>query len=135
MNRKVLGVLVLLAAALVVNVNAQERVRANVPFEFVAADRALPAGMYDITEVAAHAMFIREYKSGNAMMVQFRPASGKQVMHAKLVFHKYGDRYFLYQAWSVDGEGIQVRKSELEKEQSLADGGLAALQEVVVALR
>ncbi len=135
MNRKMLGALVLMAAALVMNVNAQNRERADVPFDFVVADRVLPAATYDISEVAANAMLIRDFKNGNGTMIQFQPADGKQVMHAKLVFHKYGERYFLYQAWSIDGQGIQLRESKLEKEQALASNQTSAPQEVVIALR
>ena len=105
MNRKMLGALVLMAATLVINVNAQNQARAHVPFDFVVADKVLPAATYDISEVAAHAVLIRDFKKGNGAMIQFQPADGKQAMHAKLVFHKYGERYFLYQAWSIDGQG------------------------------
>lgn len=135
MNRKLLGALVLMAVALVVNVNAQNKARAAVPFDFVVADRLLPAATYDISEIADNAMLIRDFKDGNGVMIQFQPADGKQQLHAKLVFHKYGDRYFLYQAWNADGVGIQLRESKLEKEQSLASNDLSAPQEVVIALR
>ena len=135
MNRKMLGALVLMAATLVINVNAQNQARAHVPFDFVVADKVLPAATYDISEVAAHAVLIRDFKKGNGAMIQFQPADGKQAMHAKLVFHKYGERYFLYQAWSIDGQGIQLRESKLEKEQALASNQTSAPQEVVIALR
>jgi hypothetical protein len=130
-----LGALVFMAVALVVNVNAQNKARPDVPFDFVVGDKALPAATYDITEVAGNAMLIRDFADGNGTVVLFQPADGKQQLHGKLVFHKYGERYFLYQAWNADGQGIQVRQSKLEKEQALASNGLSALQEVVIALR
>ena len=126
MNRKMLGALVLMAAALVMNVNAQDRERADVPFDFVVADRVLPAATYDISGVAANAMLIRDFKNGNGTMIQFQPADGKQVMHAKLVFHTVRRALLLYQAWSIDGQGIQLRESKLEKEQALASNQLRA---------
>ena len=80
-------------------------------------------------------MLIRNLKNGNGMMIQFQPADGKRVMHAKLVFHKYGERCFLYQAWSIAGQGIQVRESKLEGEQALAGNETSTQQEVVVTLQ
>ena len=136
MNRRLLGTLALMAVALVVNVSAQSKARADVPFDFVVADRVLPAATYDISEVAAHAIAIRDFKNGNSTMIQFQPADGKEIMRAKLVFHKYGNRYFLYQVWSMDGQGIQLRESKREQEErALASNPTSAPQEVLVALR
>jgi hypothetical protein len=136
MKRKMFGALALMAVALVVNVNAQNKERADVPFSFAVADKMLPAATYDISDVAAHAILIRDFKSGTGTMIQFRPADGKQAMHARLVFHKYGERYFLYQVWSIDGQGMQLRESKLEREErALASTPTSAPQEVVIALR
>lgn len=136
MNRKLFWGLALMAVALVANGNAQSKARADVPFDFVVADKVLPAATYDISDVAAHAIFIRDFRNGNGTMIQFQPADGKQVMHAKLVFHKYGERYFLSQAWSIDGQGIQLRESKLEREErASASNEASAPQEVVIALR
>jgi len=135
MNRKLFVAVVLMAVALVVNVSAQNKARADVPFDFIVGDKALPAGTYDISEVNAHAIAILAHHAAGGAMVQFQPANGKQHMQAKLVFHKYGDRYFLYQVWDADSVGIQVRESKLEKEQALADNQASAPQEAVVALR
>lgn len=136
MKRRLFGALALVTVALVVNVNAQSKARADVPFDFVVANRVLPAATYDISEVASHALVIRDFKGGTSTMSQFQPADGKQIMHGKLVFHKYGDRYFLYQVWSMDGQGIQLRESKREQEErALAINRTSVPQEVVVALR
>ncbi len=136
MNRKLFGALLLMAMALAVNVSAQSKARADVPFDFVVADKVLPAATYDLFDVAAHAMEIRDFKNGHAVLSPFAPADGKQVMHAKLVFHKYGERYFLYQAWNEDGLGIQLRESRMElEERAAASDQTSAPQEVVIALR
>jgi hypothetical protein len=133
MHRKLFVVVILMAVALVVNVSAQNKARADVPFDFIVGDKVLPAATYDISEINSQALAIRN--AGNGAMVLFQPADGKQHMQSKMVFHKYGDRYFLYQIWNADSVGLQVRKSKLEKEQALADNQASAPQEVVVALR
>ena len=134
MNRKLFGALVLLAVALVVNVNAQQKARADVPFDFNSGHKVLPAATYEISEVTASAMSIRDSK-GDAALFVFGPADAKYAMHNKLVFHHYGDRYFLYQVWDADGNGIQLRESKLEREQAVAQHKDSAPQEVVIALR
>jgi hypothetical protein len=53
----------------------------------------------------------------------------------KLVFHKYGDSYFLYEVWNGSNEGMKIPESKREKESKLASANGAAPQEVVVALR
>jgi len=135
MNRKLFVAAIVIAMALALNANAQNKARANVPFDFIVGDKVLPAATYDISEVNANAIAIRAHRSAESAMVQFQPADGKHHMQAKLVFHKYGDRYFLYQIWDADSVGLQVRESKLEKEQALADNQASAPQEVVVALR
>jgi hypothetical protein len=135
MNRKLFVALVLVAVALVVNVSAQSKARADVPFDFVVDDNVLPAATYDMFDVAANVMMIRGFKNSNSVMSQVHPADGKS-LHAKLVFHRYGEHYFLYQAWSIDGQGIQLRESKLEhEERELASTPTSAPQEVVIALR
>jgi len=134
MYRKVFGALVLLTLALVVNVNAQQKARADVPFSFMAGDRMLPAASYDISEVTSNALLVRDFR-GDASMFTFGPADAKRAMYNKMVFHKYGERYFLYQVWDADGQGIQLYRSNLEREQELARNNGSAPQEVVIALR
>lgn len=134
MNRKLFGALVLLTVALVVNVNAQQKARAEVPFNFIVGGKALPAATYNISEVGESAMALRDGK-GDAVMFTIAPADAKHAMHNKLVFHQYGDRYFLYQVWDADGQGIQLHESKLEREQASAQYKGSAPQEVVLALR
>lgn len=135
MNRKLFVAVILMAMALVVNVSAQSKGRADVPFDFIVGDKVLQAGTYNISDVAANAIALRALRSSDAAMIQFQPADGNRHMESKLVFHQYGDRYFLYQVWSADGQGMQLHQSKLEKEQALAANQSSAPQEVVVALR
>lgn len=135
MNSKFFGVLVLMAVALVVNVNAENRQRADVPFDFVVGDKVLPAASYDMNQIAPNAIETSDSKDGKAAMIQGQPVYGKQKLHGALLFHKYGERYFLYQAWNAEGKGFQVRESKLEKEQAQASNDGSAPQDVVIALR
>jgi len=136
MNRRLFGALIVMAMAmgLAVNAGAQQRARADVPFDFVVGDKVLSAATYDISSVAANALVIRA-RDGKSALFQIQPADAKYSMQAMLVFHKYGDRYFLYQIWDADRHGIQLRESKLEREQKLASNSNVVPQEVVLALR
>ena len=65
-----------MVVALAVNADAQSKARAAVPFDFVIADKVLPAATYDIFDVATSAIKVRDFKNGNAVMAS--PACGRQ---------------------------------------------------------
>jgi hypothetical protein len=133
----------------VVSANAQSstRVVADVPFEFIVADRTLPAGNYDIRAMFdnGHGLLIRsrDAKASAIRMTTPLIGNGKEVK-AKLVFHRYGQTYFLAEVWNGDPDGRQLRKCSkeraLQKEQTnIAKADFATqgyeLVEVVAALR
>ena len=92
------GFLSMLAAA---SVHAQTRntIEANIPFDFAVGDAQLKAGQYI---VRAFALAPRNIE---------RPSN-----HAseKLVFHLYGDMYFLSEAW-INGSGNGLYPSKAER--------------------
>ena len=105
-------------------VRAQEPVLANIPFAFVAGDTPLPAGEYRVQKVSDHspALLIRCTEGSPAIMVMTHPASVNAAQQkSKLIFRRYGNRYFLVQVWSAgSSSGRQLPKSAKEKEQILA---------------
>lgn len=104
-------------------VRAQEPVKAKIPFAFTAGDTALPAGEYRVEKVggAPQALVIRCTAGGPAIMVVTSPASVNAPQEkSKLIFRRYGNRYFLAQVWSAgSSRGRELRKSSVEKEQRL----------------
>jgi hypothetical protein len=99
---------------------AQDRVQANVPFNFTVSRTTMPSGEYVISPIG----------SGNGLLIQSGDKKSVKLVtpnHAeisspskttKLVFHCYGkDQCFLYQIW-VEGmrRGQQFPKSALETE-------------------
>lgn len=137
MNRKLFGALTTIVLALVVNATvatAQTRTKADVPFDFVVGQKVLPAGTYNVSEMSQHAILIRNAHTSKAAMINAQAAEKLNPQSPKLVFHEYGDRYFLYQAWDGSTEGVQFPESKLEKEYRASNQG-AAPQEIVLALR
>src|ERR1700693_2371038 len=71
--------------------------KANIPFNFVVTGKSLPAGEYTIQSLSVNerVLTIRGAdKSANMIMVS--PCeSAKPSAKTRLVFHRYGERYFL----------------------------------------
>jgi hypothetical protein len=114
--------IVLALATAVASANAQtaNKVIASVPFEFSVGYKLMPAGEYAVRSLAS---------AGDAVMIQSADAKLsalrqteatvqlKNNNHARLVFHRYGERYFLAEVWNGAGNtGRQLFKSQEERE-------------------
>lgn len=104
----------------VVSANAQSRntVVASIPFEFVVGDRTLPAGEYRLQPVTAQgdALAIKGADNGESAVRLADPIQAtRKSAHARLVFHRYGQSYFLAQVWSGDTIGWKLVKSRQER--------------------
>ena len=115
----ILATLNLAATSLV----AQHRpaIKANVPFDFVAGGKMLPAGEYQIQTEQANVLSIRsmDFKS-NANLSAHSAQDTQMSGVAALRFNHYGDRYFLSQIWTGSDRGQELPKSRAEKEQIAA---------------
>jgi len=139
MKRNVYGALAMLAVALMVIMplaQAQSRVKANVPFAFSMSERSLPAGNYQIISLSDAVL---EVWNSDAQHGQLLPrqmwVKSNRIEHAKLVFHKYGDQYFLSEIWDGQSDtGVQLSESKREKETKIA-GNSNTLETVVVAMK
>ena len=116
---------------------AQEPVVANIPFQFTAGAMTLPAGEYRVQKERDYssALVIRSTDGNGATMVMTHAASiNAPQAKSKLVFHRYGNRYFLTQVWSAGSSlGRELPKSAKEKEQALAAQNVAPDQVTIVA--
>lgn len=116
----------LIAVAIVpVSTHAQTlayRVKANIPFDFIVADKTLPAGQYYISRT-------RQYSSDDVVTIStldgralaVRLTIGTQVLTPKkqgaLIFHRYGNQHFLSQVWVAGNNmGRILRPSRSERE-------------------
>jgi hypothetical protein len=72
------------------------RVRFRVPFPFTAQNSSFPAGEYEITSPARMVLELRNLKGQAASFEHALAASSKEADgSAKVVFHRYGNEYFL----------------------------------------
>jgi len=113
-------IVVLALATAVASANAQSsaKIVADIPFEFSVGYKALLAGEYSVKTVptSGNALMIQS-ADGNTSALRLSQETGrmKDKTHARLVFHRYGERYFLAEVWNgVDRTGRQLLKSQEE---------------------
>jgi hypothetical protein len=111
-----LGLLLLAASAYAQTVN----MKIEIPFNFTANGAKLPAGQYTITGlgIAGEALAIRNAdQKAETLVMGHRCESLTTSQQSKLVFHRYGDRYFLAQVWTAGNDaGRELPKSRQEVE-------------------
>ena len=119
----------LLCAILLVTVVASaqgqtlgSRVTAQIPFEFSIGDKKLPSGKYSVGRLRQNSddvVISVEDQGGRsrALRTSIPVVDANITAKAKLVFHRYGDQYFLYQVWPAGATtGRQFLKSRSERE-------------------
>ena len=106
---------------LVTTASAQTiKVQAKIPFNFVINGATMPAGEYLVESMDRDGgvLAIRDsnLKTTN-LVIANACESHKAATHTKLIFHRYGDRYFLSQVWiQGNNRGRELRTSAREIE-------------------
>lgn len=121
MNKKLLIVVLALPLLMTAAASAQSvHMKVSVPFNFIAVGATLPAGDYDIQSIGAEekVLVIRNLNSSAAILVISNSRESVNASsNTKLIFHRYGDRYFLSELWMRgDKLGHQVTPSSRETE-------------------
>jgi hypothetical protein len=85
-------------------------VKATVPFNFTVGDQALPSGTYTIGSrmTTADVLAIRNWDKKVNILSMGLPNQGNPGHDNTLVFHKYGNQYYLSEIRS-EGASIDVR--------------------------
>ncbi len=119
---------VVLMAALV-SAHAQSRsVVADVPFEFTVGGKALKAGEYSVRAFASNgdALLISNQESNDSVIRMTNTIEARILpKQGKLVFHRYGQRYFLSEVWTP-GERIGRKLLKCDAERAI-ESQLAAI--------
>jgi hypothetical protein len=94
--------------------------KADVPFDFIVGNQTLRAGQYmaDLRAVPGVVIVKSADHGGGAMVIgsDLRSVSTQREGKGKLVFHRYGNTYFLSEVWSAEDYGRQLPKTRLERE-------------------
>lgn len=102
-------------------------IKANIPFDFTIAKQTFPAGEYKVAVQGTMLQVVRLDGPGSAY-VQYNLSAHNQDMSPRLLFHRYGTRNFLSQAW-ITSAGHELIASPREIEYARTDK-----QEQVVVL-
>ena len=98
------------------------QIRVKVPFSFTAGGRTLPAGEYLVeTRQLPNSALVRSSDSGRAMVILLtNPSQARgSAPETCLMFHRYGDRYFLHQIWTAGNDvGQELPQSRAETEEA-----------------
>ena len=126
-----------LAAAAQAQTSSAQKVVASIPFTFNVGQTELPAGKYTITVVNPSSdrkvLQIRNADGRSSAMIQTTSVLRNAAGNAKLVFHRYGDRYFFAQAQLAgDATGLAAVKSKAERtEEAIAKAGKKSVVVIV----
>ena len=89
----------------------------NIPFEFSTGKATLPAGEYEITcfDPNGRLVLISSTDGKTKAAMQMVQVSDRSRADARLLFHRYGSRYFFVQAWGGGNTGLQLPTTHSER--------------------
>ena len=91
--------------------------KADIPFAFQVGQHKLPAGEYRIQPFNLGAIVVSPEVPGGqyATSTIFAAGGGKTAEESRLIFERYGDRYFLKQVWRAGmSTGVELPKTKDE---------------------
>lgn len=117
------------------------QIRAKIPFDFTVADKRLPAGEYSIGRAHQSSgdivLLISSVEGGGKAFRLTGPANTQKAKdQATLVFHRYGDQYFLSEVWAAGTttgrKFFESRREREAKARRLATNGATKTETVTV---
>lgn len=105
-------------AAVSANAQSVNKVVTDIPFDFIVGDQTLSSGEYTLTATKApeNGLMIQNADGKSEGLRLTFPITPKNKRGARLVFHQYGQRYFLAEVWTGAGEvGRHLMKSRQER--------------------
>jgi hypothetical protein len=118
MSRLVLLSVVAVAAAALAYAQSQpHNMSADIPFDFNAGTTQLAAGHYMVTSLSPATVTLRSDSGQSVTITTHSAETLNPTVPARLVFHRYGDVYFLSQLWGPGQDiGRELPRSAAEKE-------------------
>ena len=100
-------------------------IRVDVPFDFTAGHSIFPAGKYTIRSAGLNSDGVIRITSEDGKAFAFLSTHSAQSVRSKdetvVIFHRYGDQYFLFQVWAIgDNIGAEIPKSSIERQAARA---------------
>ena len=114
---------------------SQRLMKVNVPFAFAVENHSLPAGEYLVLTVAPErSIRIVSPDGKHSAIVNTLPNYAKSPSEtSRLVFHRYGDEYFLAQVWT-GGQNVARNPISSKRAMEIASSGGMPQAITVIAL-
>jgi hypothetical protein len=116
---------------------SSEKIVAQVPFEFVLGSKVVPAGEWVVKTATmdGKTLQIRTKDSGvNMLSTAILDESTKVSSHYSLLFHRYGDQYFLSEV-RIAGTRVGYKLPETKAEAEMRAQNVPATNEILLASR
>jgi hypothetical protein len=103
---------------------SQRLMTVNVPFAFAVEDHSLPAGEYLVLTVTPErSIRITSIDGKHSAVVNDLPNyAGSPSPSSRLVFHRYGNKYFLTQVWTA-GQNVGRNPLSSKRAMEISSGG------------
>jgi hypothetical protein len=112
--------------ALVPVVGKAAQTTAEIPFSFSVNGVTLPPGDYFVSPgVPAPGMVV--LRGTGSVLATTIPSGVRDDRGPRLVFHKYGDDYFLREVWTLGGSGYHLLETRAERDRREGRKGSAAV--------
>jgi hypothetical protein len=127
--------LLLTAAGFAQMRSSQQLMKVNIPFAFGVQDQSLPAGQYLVVTVTPErSIRIVSADGKHSAIVNTLPNYAKEPSsNSRLVFHRYGNEYFLAEVWTA-GQDVARNPLSSKKAMESASNGERPETFTVVAL-
>ena len=120
---RTISTLIFIATLGVLSAQAQANnpLKAHIPFDFAVGSQTFKAGDYTIARVNPQSdqtvLSIKSADGRESRVVATTPVQSAMQDNAKLIFNSYEGRYFLAQVWmAADNAGLKLRASHQERE-------------------
>jgi hypothetical protein len=115
------------------------RSQVYIPFAFEIGLAHFAPGTYVLSDPQEHILAVRG-SSGKAFAMDSLEIGPSRATESKVVFHKYGDRYFLREVWTKGkADHLRCPESKAERrvrvQQAAEDTSIATLTNVAIAIQ
>jgi hypothetical protein len=127
--------LVVLSGMAAAQLNSGSKIVTQVPFEFVVANKVVPAGQWVVGFYIPGGNILKisnAHKNVGVFSTSSRTEGKQDAAHYALLFNQYGDRYFL-SGIKLQGSKIIYHLPESKAEAELRAQNVSATEETVLA--
>lgn len=104
----------------------------KVPFSFNVGSSEMPRDTYRVSKIGGHTDVFMISSFTHSVVLLSRPEGRTTDDSPRLVFHRYGDRYFLREFWMPGSTGFSLPVTRQEREAEERIAGRSTPERVVV---